>query len=557
MKKKLCLFILLFTFFAYITYSQRLCSTHENHVRLLQSDAAYRNARKQLDELPLHSTNYKTDETQLAPITIPVVVHVLYNRWDDSLTDEQIYSQIEVLNQDFQLLNKEVNEIPEEFAKVASPTAIRFALAKRKPDGSATNGIVRKFTTKISFSDNDDMKFSEKGGDNAWDTRQYLNIWVCRLNNNLLGYAQLPGGPPETDGVVINPIAFGTCGTAKFPYNKGRTATHEIGHWLNLFHIWGDKPRCEGTDYVDDTPPQSQPTHGIPKKQPSSCGHNSMYMNFMDYTDDAGMAMFTAGQARRMEQLFEPGGFRHSIIFSEGLKEPNETAHEPLPLSDIDCASENFSTRSSAKTLTSNATAYGQINFSGKNDWYEFTNNKVQNNMYISLTHLGADLDVALYDHNGLLLARSRKRGTRPEAIVWNDAEIGKYYIRVYGYRGAFSNQCYVLQTQISKTVFKKEEDDVEEYEENKPEEMEMSASRIYPNPAGSYTHLEVMSDADKDMSIELSDLLGCTVKSYHFFVREGFNSLYMELTDLPTGIYHVWAKNGVSDFKQRLFIRR
>ena len=303
--------------------AQRQCSTHEHHQQMLDQDASYRAARLQIEQFTQAARNFKTDETQTKSITIPVVIHVLYNKFDDSLTNEQILSQIEVLNKDFQLLNDEVNTIPDEFAKVAAATNIQFQLAKRKPDGSATNGIVRKFTSKISFTDNNDMKFSERGGNNAWDAAQYLNIWVCRLSNNLLGYAQLPGGAAASDGVVINHIAFGTMGTAKYPYNKGRTATHEIGHWLNLAHIWGDKSNCNGNDLVEDTPPQSGPTYGTPKTAPVSCGFNTMYMNFMDYSDDINFANFTPDQAKRMIACFMPDGPLEPLLYSDVCTPPS------------------------------------------------------------------------------------------------------------------------------------------------------------------------------------------------------------------------------------------
>jgi hypothetical protein len=556
MKLKLYLTICLLSII-FGSQAQRQCSTHEHHEKMMAENEAYRNARLQIEQFNNTIRSFKTDDVNNKIITIPVVVHVLYNKFEDSLTNEQILSQIEVLNRDFQLLNDEVNSIPDEFAKVASPTAIRFELARRKPDGSATNGIVRKFTTKVSFSDNNDMKFSERGGDNAWDASQYLNLWVCRLTNNLLGYAQLPGGAAASDGVVINPIAFGTMGTAKYPYNKGRTATHEIGHWLNLTHIWGDKTNCQGDDFVDDTPPQNGPTYGTPKTQPVSCGFNTMYMNFMDYTDDAAMAMFTAGQAARMEKLFEEGGFRFSILSSKGLQKPDGAAVGEEPLGNTNCNTTNNQLRSTAKTVRNAAVSYGQINRSGKNDWYEFSNNKVQNNIYITLTDLAADLDIALYDDNGLLLARSRRSGTKPEAIKWNDAAVGKYYVRVYGYKGATSNNCYALQTQISKTAFKTDETDGDNTETPKPEDLQNLESKLYPNPATAAVNFEVMLDEANELSIELFDLLGHKVKTYQFYTQVGLNGLNIDLNDLQSGVYNLVAKSGESTYKQKLILSK
>jgi len=129
-------------------------------------------------------------------------------------------------------------------------------------------------------------------------------MWVCSLGGGLLGYAQFPGGPSRTDGIVILNRAFGTAGTATAPFHLGRTATHEVGHWLNLRHIWGDTEDCSGTDFVADTPNAQHPNYGKPRFPHVSCqnGPNGdMFMNYMDYVDDDAMFMFTAQQVVRMQ----------------------------------------------------------------------------------------------------------------------------------------------------------------------------------------------------------------------------------------------------------------
>jgi len=180
---------------------------------------------------------------------------------------------------------------------------IQFELAKKDPNGKATNGITRTNTTRTSFGSNDSVKSSSTGGADPWPSDRYLNLWVCTLGGGLLGYAQFPGGPSATDGVVILNTGCGTKGTATDPFNHGRTATHEIGHWLNLIHIWGDTQHCEGTDLVDDTPNAQQPNFGKPVFPHISCNNGpngDMFMNYMDYTDDDSMFMFTSGQVTRM-----------------------------------------------------------------------------------------------------------------------------------------------------------------------------------------------------------------------------------------------------------------
>ena len=185
---------------------------------------------------------------------------------------------------------------------------IQFALATKDPQGKATQGITRTKTTATSFTDDDTVKSSKTGGADAWPSDEYLNLWVCTLAGGLLGYAQFPGGPAKTDGVVILNTAFGTKGSAAAPFNLGRTASHEIGHWLNLHHIWGDTSHCEGTDFVSDTPNAQLPNYGKPKFPHITCSNGpngDMFMNYMDYVDDAAMFMFTTQQVARMNAALD------------------------------------------------------------------------------------------------------------------------------------------------------------------------------------------------------------------------------------------------------------
>ena len=226
-------------------------------------------------------------------ITIPVVVHIVYNTSSENLSDAQVQSQIAVLNEDFRRLNADAS-------------------------GNTTSGITRTATSTTSFSTNDYVKYSSNGGKDAWATDKYLNIWVCDLSGGTLGYAQFPGsGAAETDGVVISYRYFGRGGSAQAPFDKGRTASHEVGHWLNLRHIWGDGG-CSYDDYVNDTPIAGDAHYGCPSWPTSTCSSYDMYMNYMDYVDDACMNMFSTGQKNRMRALFASGGFRESILSSNG-----------------------------------------------------------------------------------------------------------------------------------------------------------------------------------------------------------------------------------------------
>jgi hypothetical protein len=243
-----------------------------------------------------------------APTVIPVVVHVIYNTATENVSMAQINSQIRVLNRDFRAKNSDKSKVPLAFKGLVSDANIQFALAKKDPRGKPTNGVTRTKTTRTSFLTNDSVKFTESGGQDAWPTDRYLNIWVCTLGGGLLGYAQFPGGPKETDGVVILNAAFGTNGISSAPFNLGRTTTHEVGHWLNLRHIWGDTEDCSGSDFVSDTPNAAGPNFGTPSFPHVSCSNGpngDMYMNYMDYVDDKAMVMFTAQQVARMRTALE------------------------------------------------------------------------------------------------------------------------------------------------------------------------------------------------------------------------------------------------------------
>ena len=266
--------------------------------------------------------------------TIPVVVHVVWKRQNQNVSDAQIQTQIDVLNEDFRRLNADASNTPSGFLGVAADSEIEFCLASVDPNGNATTGITRTKTRKASFSYiNDGVKFDATDGKNAWPYTDYLNLWVCNLGNSLLGYAQFPnGGPGNTDGVVIDYAYFGTTGTATAPYNLGRTATHEVGHWLNLYHVWGDGPGCSsGTaslscscsydDLVGDTPNHGRANYGCVTGQ-VSCGSTDMPENYMDYSYDNCMNLFTTGQKNRMRTLFNSGGFRESLLSSGGCNAP-------------------------------------------------------------------------------------------------------------------------------------------------------------------------------------------------------------------------------------------
>jgi hypothetical protein len=269
-----------------------------------------------------YKTNYRLDgDFASSVITIPVVVHILYNNTAQNISDDQVKSQVDALNRDFRRDNQDSSLTPQRFKGMAADTKIEFKLATADPMGRPTMGIIHKKTSLPFWKADDKIKYSREGGDDAWDSRYYLNIWVGNIQT-VIGYSSVPGCETATDGVVIATSVFGTLNMSG-TYNLGRTAVHEVGHWLGLKHIWGDY-YC-GDDGVDDTPVQGNFTPGCPNTFRSSCSNGSlgdMYMNYMDYTGDACMNLFTNGQKLRMRALFYEGGPRAGLLSSKGLNKP-------------------------------------------------------------------------------------------------------------------------------------------------------------------------------------------------------------------------------------------
>ncbi|WP_299619254.1 GEVED domain-containing protein [uncultured Tenacibaculum sp.] len=249
-------------------------------------------------------------------ITIPVVVHIIYSNSQENISTAQIQSQIDVLNEDFRRTNSDATNKWSQ----AADTQIEFQLAAIDPNGNPTNGITRKSSTRTSWGTNDAMKSSAQGGVSPWDTSEYLNMWVCNIGGGILGYAQFPGGSASTDGVVMSPQYFGSSdkGSGFYlsaPFDKGRTTTHEVGHFLNLRHIWGDGG-CGVDDFVSDTPTAGGANYGCATGN-TSCGSEDMVENYMDYSDDGCMNLFTLGQKNRMRAVLEAGGSRRSLALSD------------------------------------------------------------------------------------------------------------------------------------------------------------------------------------------------------------------------------------------------
>jgi len=258
-------------------------------------------------------------------VTIPVVFHVLYYNSGQNLSDVQLDAQISVLNADFAKLNADTNLVPGVWKSTHANTQIQFCRAVRDPGGNASNGVERRSSSQPTWDvlSNDNIKHYSTGGLDAWNRNSYVNIWIADITNGILGITQPPGGNANTDGIVL---LYSSVGSVAHPgppnggYNLGRTCTHEMGHWLGLHHIWGDGSGCSPDDLVADTPLQEDENYGCPSfPQLDACTNTSpgvMYMNYMDYTDDACMYMFTAGQSTRMNGLLSTT--RASLLVSAG-----------------------------------------------------------------------------------------------------------------------------------------------------------------------------------------------------------------------------------------------
>ncbi len=286
------------------TATERKCSSNEVLELQLREDPALQERMNSIEDFTRRVIeNPEQYRLVNGVVEIPVVFNVLYKTTAQNVSQAQLQSQIDVLNEDFSATNADYNLTTTYNSVKSGNIAVRFILDQ----------VNRRSTTKTSWSTNDAMKKSAQGIAPTSPTTK-LNVWVCNMGGGILGYAQFPGGSSATDGIVLDDNATGRTGTAAAPFNKGRTATHEVGHWLNLRHIWGDAT-C-GNDQVGDTPVHNTANYGCP-----AAGHKStcsgtpveMTMNYMDYTDDACMYMFSIGQETRMLAVFAAGGPRNSF----------------------------------------------------------------------------------------------------------------------------------------------------------------------------------------------------------------------------------------------------
>ena len=737
MKKNLltiCAGILLSVLVNAGTPQQRICGSMDNLARLQAEDPTLSARMHQIESMTnAYLLSHKNQNIQNTVVTIPVVFHVVYSSASQNISDSQCQAQLNQLNLDYARLNSDASNTPSVWQGISANTNVQFCLAQRTPAGLASTGIERRSTTTTSFSTNDNVKRYANGGLDAWSSSSYLNIWSCNLSGGVLGYAQFPGGTASTDGVVLLYSSIGSMaqpGTAT-PYHLGRTATHEVGHWLNLYHIWGDDgTACTGSDNCSDTPNQAGENYGVPTYPlTDGCSASSpgvMFMNYMDYTDDNAMNMFTAGQSTRMNALFGTGGSRAALLSSLGCQAPSGNAcntpagtatsnittssatlswtastgavsynvsyklSSATSYTTVNTTSTSYSlagltastsydwqvqtvcsTGSSANSSTltfstsattscgtpsglsagsitttgatlawtavSGATSYNvqyklssaasfttttsttnskvltglssssayvfqvqavcasgtssysstgsfttltpttgcsdvyepnsssttasviptntditaMIGTSTDNDYYKFTTTSPNTYIKILLTNLPGDYDIRLYNSSLTQLAISQNGGTTSETIIRNTVSAGTYYIKVYGYGGAFSTTiCYNLRVNVGSTSFRSS--DGLSTEIVTPS---LNDFNLFPNPAQNMVNVAFNSPTNESINVRIFDMVGKTILSNEIGVTTGDNKFSFDLSNLTKGIYFVEMNTSTERIVKKLIL--
>ena len=484
----------------------------------------------QLQAADEHAAQYAIEhahDAERSLVIIPVVVHVVWNTNSENVSDARVMAQIDQLNLDYARSNSDAGSTPSAFTGVAANTDIQFCLAQRDPNGNATTGIERRQTSVSSFSTNDNVKRYNNGGLDAWPRDSYLNLWVCDLSGGLLGYSQFPGGPANTDGVVVE---YGTVGSMTVPgtqnsFKYGRSATHEVGHWMNLRHIWGDDGNgCNGSDQVADTPNQADENYGCPNFPHVSCSNGpngDMFMNYMDYTNDLCMNLFTNGQADRMRSVFSPGGNRASILNSQGCIAPGGGS----------CA---VPTGTSTFNVTSHSASISWNAVPGANN-YKLQYRKSGNANWHNVT-LGAT-------------------GASSSSLAANTS----YEWQVRSNCPSGSSNYSVLNTFTTPGNGMVQSGDPVFTEATDPElrvgHAQTGTLAVYPNPTAGDVLMEYDAAGSADVEVVLVDAMGRTVFSTLTEVQAGPNSVELALPRLPDGIYLLRLMEAGNTALQRIVV--
>ncbi len=270
-----------------------------------------------------HSPDQLKTETR-SSFTLQVVFHILWQEESENISDERIESQMIRINEDFNQLNLDVALVPDLFQDLIGSADITFVLASEDPFGASTTGINRRQTdienigSVLSSDRKEVIKYTTLGGLDAWDPNQYINVWIGSTVDVFGLTTPLEIAGTEDDGIIITPEAFGEFEDDSSITNKGRTMTHELGHYFGLTHLWGRNNGC-GTDDdgLDDTPEQERPYSGCEIFPQVSCGSVDMNMNFMDFSNDTCLLFFTKGQVKLMRSVLT--SVRSGVIVSDEL----------------------------------------------------------------------------------------------------------------------------------------------------------------------------------------------------------------------------------------------
>ncbi len=550
MKKLLLSFTLCCVCLTFVSaQSKRICASQDVYLRQVAANPAFALKQQEIENFTRQyikrggSRTAEASQRGSTVYTIPVVVHVVWKTQAQNISDQQVLSQIDILNKDYQLLNADTTAIPSVFKPLAGDAKVQFCMAKTDPNGNPTTGIVRVQTTKSSFGTNDNVKFSSKGGDDAWDASKYLNLWVCNLSFGVLGYAQFPGGNPTTDGVVILFKSFGLSNYT--PYNLGRTATHEVGHWLNLRHIWGDDGKaCTGSDLVDDTPNQSNENYGKPVFPHVSCANGpngDMFMNYMDYVDDDAMQMFSIGQKDRMWAILQPGGARASLATSQAC-------------SQIISCTDNYepnNTKNSAALIPLNTDVKALISSSSDIDMFKFETPAGNTNFTVTVSHLPKNYTLKLYNASGNLLATSANPGTTDETITYSSSGSAFYGVVISGATSAdFDNEnCYTLNVASSAAALK--ELPIAGF---KSSSMATAGIDIYPQPSSSSANISFGSGWTGTATITVTNSLGQILTSKKVNTESRMYTL--DVSALRNGLYYVKLSNNSATVTHKMLVQ-
>jgi len=304
------------------------CSTMQNINRQVQANPLLAEKLEEMKDYlaqqQINTAQRDAQATNAATIYIPVVFHIVHNGdplgTGENITDAQCISQLNAMNLHYNGLDPNVSLIPSAFASLVGDCNIQFCLAKFDPQGNPTTGIIRHQLSNVSWNDENTIDNTLKPT-TIWDHTKYMNIWSVRMGNPLassgvLAYSSLPYfGAADQDGIVARYNTIGTSGILMSGHNLGKTITHEAGHWLGLLHIWGIDSTCgDAGDYVSDTPDQADLNFGCPNFPHISCNNGpngDMFMNYMDYTDDACSYMFSKGQSTNIHSVLD--NFRVAI----------------------------------------------------------------------------------------------------------------------------------------------------------------------------------------------------------------------------------------------------